>query len=492
MSTTPAPPHTPAVAARPLGWTLALLALGQLMFSLDLNIVFVALPEIARDLGFSSQTQQSVVGAYVVFAGGFLLLGGRAADLLGRRRTFVLALALYSVSSLAGGLASSPEVIIAARAVQGIGAALLLPSTLSLISTLFEEGPARNRALAVWGGAGASGLTIGALLGGILTAAFGWPAVFYVNVPLAAFIAIAALAVIPRDQPHRESRRFDLPGALTVTGGATLLVYALVQGPETGWTSPGTLIAALMAVALLAAFALIETRSADPLMPPGLLRNRSLLVAITITFTYMGTFGALPYFLTVLFQTVHQLSALQTGLAFLIPSLAIAGGTQLGGRLTTRLGTRTTLLLGFAIGIVGTLALALGFGTDSSYLTAVPGLIVSGVGQGIVWTAMWIAASAGVAPREQGVASGMASTTLNLGNAIGLAILIAIANAGTDGLTGDQLRAATADGSRTAVILAAIGILLGTIIALALPRAPKEPAATEHRTPDRVPLETAA
>ncbi|MFF8904763.1 MFS transporter [Streptomyces olivaceoviridis] len=454
---------------RRLGWSLALLALAQLIFSLDLNIVFVALPDIGDDLGFPGQTQQLVVSAYVVFAGGFLLLGGRAADLLGRRRIFVLALAVYAVSSLAGGLAGSPAVIIAARAVQGIGGALLLPSTLSLINTLFEEGPKRNRALAVWGGAGASGLTVGALLGGILTESFGWPAVFFVNVPLAGLVALAALAVIPRDEVRTAGRRFDLPGALTVTAGATLLVFALVEGPENGWTAPEVIGSFVAAVVFLIAFAVIESRSRDPLMPFRLFRNRSLSVGITVTFLYMATFGTLPYFLTVLLQSVHGFSALQTGLAFLVPSVAIATGTQLGERLTTRLGTRPTLLAGFLVGAVGTALLAWGFDADATYLTAVPGLIVSGVGQGIVWTAMWIAASTGVAADEQGIANGMASTTLNIGNAIGLAVLTAIADAGTGGKTGQALKAATADGEFLVVLLTAVGMVVGLLITLGLP-----------------------
>ncbi|GAA4601248.1 MFS transporter [Actinoallomurus liliacearum] len=453
-----------------LGWSLALLALAQLIFALDLNIVFVALPEIGADLGFSDQTQQWVVSAYVVFAGGFLLLGGRAADLLGRRRIFVLALTVYAVSSLAGGLAGAPGVIIVARAVQGIGGALLLPSTLSLINTLFEEGPRRNRALAVWGGAGASGLTVGALLGGVLTQSFGWPAVFFVNVPLAALVALGALAVMPRDGRRQENRRFDLPGALTVTGGATLLVFALVQGPVAGWWSAEIIVAAVLALTLLVAFAIVELRSADPLMPLRLFRNRSLVVGVAVTFIYMATFGTLPYFLTVLLQTVHRFSALQTGLAFLVPSLAIAAGTQLGERLATRLGIRTTLLTGFGIGTVGTLVLALGFHAGSGYAAILPGLIVSGVGQGITWTAMWIAAAAGVAPREQGVASGMASTTLNLGNAIGLAVLVAIANSRAGGSSGPVLRSSIADGSRTAVFIAAGGMLFGLLVAVLSPR----------------------
>ncbi|WP_343953526.1 MFS transporter [Nonomuraea longicatena] len=478
-------PHgqTPSGAKRRLGWTLALLALAQLIYALDLNIVFVALPQIGSDLGFPGQTQQLVVSAYVVFAGGFLLFGGRAADLLGRRRLFVLALALYAVSSLAGGLADSPEVIIAARAVQGIGGALLLPSTLALINTLFAEGPQRNRALAIWGGAGASGLTVGALLGGLLTENFGWPAVFYVNVPLAVLVAVAALFAIPPDPARRERRRFDVPGVLSVTAGSTLLVFALVQGPEVGWDSPLVIGALLLAVILLAIFAIVEARSADPLMPFRLFRNRSLTVGMAVTFIYMATFGVLPYFLTVLMQNVHGYSALQTGLAFLIPSLAIAAGTQLGERLTTRSGARATLLTGFATGMVGTAALAFGFGADAGYGLLVPGLVVSGIGQGIVWTAMWITAATGTAAHQQGVANGIASTAFNIGNAIGLAVFVAIADLGVDGQTGHALRTAIADGSVLVVLLVAAAMITGMLVTLALRRPAKTMTVTNPPEP---------
>ncbi|WP_051856420.1 MFS transporter [Streptomyces sp. NRRL B-1347] len=455
---------------RRLGLSLVLLALAQTVYSLDLNIVFVALPEIGSDLGFPGQTQQLVVSAYVVLAGGFLLLGGRAADLLGRRRMFVLALTLYALSSLAGGLANSAGVIVAARAVQGIGGALLLPATLSLINNLFEEGPRRNRALAVWGGAGASGLTLGALLGGALTERFGWPAVFYVNVPLAGLIALAALYVIPRDPARGQRRRFDLPGALSVTAGSTLLVFGLVEGPELGWADPLVVGAFAAAAVFLVAFAAIEARSADPLMPFRLFRNRSLTVGMTVTFVYMATFGVLPYFLTVLMQSVHGYSALQTGLGFLLPSVAIAAGTQLGERAATRLGTRTTLLTGFVTGAVGTAVLALGFDTDAGYALLVPGLVVSGVGQGVVWTAMWIAAATGTPAHEQGVANGIASTALNLGNAIGLALFTVVADLGTEGKAGAALRTATADGEFLVVLLTAAGMLTGLLVTLALPR----------------------
>lgn len=388
------------------------------------------------------------------------------------------------MSSLAGGLAGSPGVIIGARIVQGIGGALLLPSTLSLINTQFEEGPKRNRALAVWGGAGASGLTLGALLGGVLTENFGWPAVFYVNVPLAGLVALAALFVIPKDPARTERRRFDLPGALSVTAGATLLVFALVEGPELGWLSGWVLGAFAAAVLLLAGFALIESRSADPLMPFRIFRNPNLTAGTAITFIYMATFGVLPYFLTVLLQTVHGYSALETGLAFLVPSVAIALGTQLGERLTTRSGLRPTLIGGFLVGAVGTAVLAFGFDADAGYLALLPGLIVSGVGQGVVWTAMWIAAATGTPAHEQGVANGAASTALNLGNAIGLAVFTAIADAGTGGKAGDALLKATADGEFLVVVLTAAGMVLGLLLTFTL-RKPSaaggaEPAKTDE------------
>jgi MFS family permease len=432
---------------------LAVLALAQLVFSLDLNIMFVALPRIGAALGFSSQTEQWVVSAYVVLAGGFMLLGGRISDALGRRRAFVGALVLYALSSLAGGLAPDQAVIVLARAMQGIGGALLLPATLGLLTTLFEEGPARNRALAVWGGAGASGLSVGALLGGVLTQELGWPAVFFVNVPLAGLAALAALRVIPADGPRVGPRSFDVTGALLVTVGSTLTVFVLVQGPDSGWGTPLVIVAAVLAVVLLAAFGFAEARRPDVLLPPSLLRNRSLRGGVAITALYMATFGTLPYFLTLLLQTTLHLSALLTGLGFLVPAVAILAGTQLGERAATRFGARTTLAGGFAIGLAGTAALALGFGAGS-YLALLPGLIVSGIGQGLVWTAMFITVSTGVAPARQGVANGLATTTLNLGEAVGLALLVVVAHAA---------------GNQAAVAVAAAGMAVGLALALGLP-----------------------
>lgn len=447
-----------------LNWALGVLAFAQLIFSLDINIVYVALPDIGSELGFSGHTQQWVISAYTVFAGGFLLFGGRAADLLGRRRMFVTALIVYAVSSLAGGLATTPLVIVIARAVQGLGGALLLPSTLALISTLFAEGPTRNRALAIWGGAGASGLTLGALLGGLLTQWFGWQAVFYVNVIFAVVAALAALVTIPRDSRETQARRrFDLPGALSVTVAATLLVFVLIQAPADGWSSPIIVAALIVSAVAAGAFVVIEARSPDPLLPLALLKNRTVASGVLTTFIYMGSFGALPYFLTVLLQDVHRMSALQTGLAFLVPSIAVATGTQIGERLTNRLSARRTLLIGFALGIPGTAVLAVGFNSSLSYPALLPGLVISGLGQGIVWTAMWIVAATGVPHHQQGVANGLASTALNIGNAVGLAVLVAAATANTPTTAAD-----VAHGGQVAVYLAATIMIAGLIITIAI------------------------
>jgi MFS family permease len=455
------------------GRVLGLLAGAQLIIALDATIVYVALPDMGRSLGFSPQSLQWVISAYAVAFGGGLLLGGRAADLLGRRRMFVLALGLYAVSSLAGGLATGPGLIVAARAVQGLGGALLFPTTLSLVNITFAEGPERNRALAVWGGAGASGLSIGSLLGGLLTQGFGWPAVFYVNVPVAAVVALLALLWISPDGPREHGHRFDLPGAATVTGGVALLVYGLVQGPAVGWASADVVTTFALGAALLAAFCAIEVRSAEPLMPPRLLRNGSLRAAMTITFVFMATFGAEFYVLTIYFQDVLGYTALQAGLGFLLPSIVIFAGTQFGERITTRHTVRATLVTGMLIGAAGIALLAWQLHGNGSYLAATPGIVLYAFGQGTTWTGMWIAAAAGVQPSEQGVASGMASTAMQIGVALGLAVLVAIANSDVGGRAGSQLQHHLAVGLQHASFLAAAAILLGATLVLRL-RAPND------------------
>ncbi|MGZ9720231.1 MFS transporter [Rhizobium miluonense] len=307
---------------RRLGLALTVLACAQLVTALDFNIVYVALPEIGMRLGFSPQSLQWVFSAYSVMFGGVLLLGGRAADLFGRRRMFILGLALYASSSLLGGLAQSPLAIVAAHAIQGLGGAVLFPATVSLINTLFEEGPKRNRALGLWSLAGSSGLTLGSLVGGVLVGTLGWPSVFFVNVPIALAVALGALKAIPRDEPVSKHEGFDLPGAMTSTAGITLLVFTLVQAPEWGWASRPVLFSAAAAIVLLVLFVLIEARSASPIMPLRRVMRSGLATAMTLTFLFMGTFMALPYFTTELFQRVYRFSPLVTGFAFLVPCAA--------------------------------------------------------------------------------------------------------------------------------------------------------------------------
>ena len=449
---------------------LALLAFAQLIISLDYTIVYVALPDIGR-LGFSAQTLQLVVSAYAVAFGGFLLLGGRAADLFGRRRMFVGGLLLYGAASLLGGLSTTPELLVGARAVQGIGGAVLFPATLSLVNTLFAEGRERNHALGVWAGAGAGGMVSGVLLGGLLTQALGWEAVFFVNVPLAAIALAAALPLLPADRRAGARRGFDLPGALTATVGMTSIIYALVQGPGVGWGSADVVVGAIVGILALASFAAIESVSRDPLLPLRLFGNRNLRIGVTITFLFMATFGTLLYFLTVYFQEVQGLSPLRTGLACLVPMGGVFVGSNLGGHLMTRFGVRATLLVHLTLGAVGMVALSLSASADASYLALVPGLVVLSFGQGVVFPTMFAAVATGVAATEQGIASGIASSGQQVGSAVGLAILVAIANAGTDGSHGEALRVATGDGVRTAMLVSAAGILLTTLVALRL-RAP--------------------
>jgi MFS family permease len=447
---------------------LALLAFAMLVVSLDQYIVVVALPEIGRDLGYSAQTLQTVVSAYAVASAGFLLLGGRAADVVGRRRVFVLGLTLYAGASLAGGLAAGAEVQLAARSVQGLGGALVFPATLSLVNTTFAEGPGRNRALAVWGGAGAAGLVVGVLLGGVLTQALGWQSVFFVNVPLAALALAFAFALIPPAPPRPGARSFDLPGALSVTAGITLVVFALVQGPKLGWGSPAIVVGGLLGASLLAVFVVIERRSRDPLVPGALVANPHLGRAIAIAFLFMGTFGSMLFFLSIYFQDVGGYDALQTGAAFLLPTVVVVAGSTLAGRLVSRLGLRRATVGALALGALGAALLGLTMSAEVSYTDMVPGLIALSAGDGVVFTTMFIAAATGVPDRQQGVASALASTAGGVGAALGLALLVLVVNAGTGGLAGEAARQARADGLADAAFVVAAGIVVMLAVALTL------------------------
>jgi EmrB/QacA subfamily drug resistance transporter len=447
---------------------LYLLSFAMLIVSLDQYIVVVALPEIAKDLGYSAQTLQSVVSAYAIASSGFLLFGGRASDLLGRRRILVCGLLLYLFASLAGGLAVNPLQQLSARALQGFGGALVFPSTLALINIGFQEGDERNRALGIWAGAGAAGLVVGVLLGGALTSTFGWRAVFLVNVPLAGFAIAAAYAVIEPDPPRDKAHTFDLPGALSITAAITSLVIALVEGPNRGWASPQTIGLVVAGLALIALFALAERRSRDPLLPLTMLTNRWLSVAVVAAALFMTTFGALLYFLSIFFQNVMQYDALQTGFGFLLPTVVVVGSSTLAGRTVTRLGLRNTMIVALAIGAMGAVALGITLAPGVSFLALAPGLIAMSIGDGAMFTAIFIAAATGVPDRQQGVASGIVSTGQGVGAAIGLAVLVLVANASTSSLVGEDLRVATAQGISRAAYAIAGGILLTMLIVMAL------------------------
>ncbi|GHF77085.1 MFS transporter [Streptomyces sp. NRRL_ISP-5395] len=458
----------PTAGRRRLGLPVVVLALAQLVISLDHSIVHVALPEIGAGLGFLDHDLQWVVSAYVVTTGGFLLLGGRAADLLGRRRMFVLATAIYAASSLVGGLAPSPGVLLAVRAAQGIGGSLLFPATLSLITTTYAEGPVRNRALALWGAAGAGGLCFGSLLGGVLVHAYGWPSVFLVNVPIALALAVSGRLLFPADPPRDRTRRFDAAGALTATAGLTLIVFLLVHAPAAGWTSTAALLAAAGGLVLLALFAVVERRTPDPLVPVRLFRHRGLVLATVVAALFSATFSSLPYFLTLYFQSVRGYDAFVTGLCFLLPAVVVAAGTQAGPPAVARFGMRRLLAGGLAGGAVGALALVPAVAADGSYLSLLPGIVLVSLGQGSAWTALWIAAASGVAPGDQGIASGIASTSLQAGGAVGLALLVAAAASGV----GRQSAAADLlDGIRTALSVMAGALALGALAVLATRRA---------------------
>jgi len=450
--------------ARRSGLRLALLALAQFIIAIDYNNVYVALPDMGRELGFSSQSLQWVVSAYAVAFGGLLLLGGRAADRLGARRMFILALLVYGLSSLVGGLAGRQEVLVAARAVQGIGGALLLPAVLALINTQFAEGRERNRALAVWGSTGSGGLAAGALLGGVITNSWGWPWVLFIVVPLALGAAAVAPLLIAPDPRGRAGRGFDLPGAMIATVGVSLVVYGLVSGPEAGWLSVRGLGALAAGIVLVIAFYAIERITEDPLATPALLRNRSLVTAMAVAFLHHCALSSGYYLFTVYLQNTLGYNALQAGLAFLpLGVLAMIAGGKVAATLLNRRGVRTTLTIGMVGYGIGLAALVSGMSVGGSYWAVLPGLALYGFGGGLAFTTVFVAAAAGVAPTEQGVASALASTALQMGASVGLALILLIANSSNTVI----------DGLRTAGWVAAAGTLLGGALALTLRREPR-------------------
>ncbi|MEV4535328.1 MFS transporter [Asanoa sp. NPDC049518] len=464
-------------------WALALLAVTQFVLVLDASIVNVALPSIGRELNFSQDSLSWVTNAYTLTFGGFLLLGGRVSDILGRRRMFMAGLGLFVAASVVGGLAQNPGMLVTARAAQGIGAALVAPAALSLLMTIFPAGAERNRALGVWGAVAGGGAAAGSILGGVLTEWIGWEAVLWVNVP----IGIAALALAPRLLPAARDRvtasGFDVMGAITVTGGLALGVYALVDGNNAGWLSAQTITSAAVAIALLVAFVVIESRAKHPLVPMHVFRQKTLRSANLIALLVTGSVFPMFFVLTLFMQQVWGYSPIKAGfgqLPFAIALIAFAGLTS---RWVTKLGFKTPLLIGMVI-TAGSLVWLSLLTAQGSYWTELLGpSLLAGVGGALMFIPVTLAATAGARRDESGLASGLINTTQQVGGSIGLAITVAVATAATTSslTSGNDPSIAATDGFKLALLagagLAALGALL---TAWLLPGLKKQPVAIDE------------
>jgi len=427
-SSAPVAPRATSPALDPRRWkALALLCGAFFMVLLDGTIVIVALPSIGADLGFSEQDLQWVLSAYALTFGGLLLLGGRAADLLGRRRLFITGVLLFTAASLMCGLAWSPAALLAARVVQGVGAAIMTPTALSIISTTFSEGPERNKALGIWGALGGIGATAAWLIGGPLVDGPGWEWIFFINIPL----GLAALALSP--VLLRESRAeltrggCDPAGALTLTGGLVLLVYAVVGAPDVGWGDAQTTLLFASSAVLLAAFALIESRHSAPLVPLRFLRSRTLVGANAVMLI-MGTLAVgMPFILTLYAQEVLGYSAVEFGVGSVVLAVAVTVGAIVAQAAVLKVGFRPVAATGMALMGAGSLLLTQVSAGGSYFGDIVFGLLVFGPGVGLAFVTATVAALAGVAERESGLASGLSNTALQIGGALGVAIATTVA-----------------------------------------------------------------
>ncbi len=454
--------------ARRRGFALALICVAQFMVVLDFSIVNVALPSMQRDLGFSTQSLQWVVSAYSLTLGGFLMLGGRLSDLYGRRLLFIFGLSLFSLASLAGGLAPTGTFLIIARAIQGVGAALVAPAVLSLITTTFAEGPERNRAFGIVEALVSVAFAAGAILGGLLTAGPGWRWVMFVNVPIGVVAVVVTPFVLRESRIQVAERHVDVWGALTVTAGLVALVYSLSEGNDAGWLSLQTLGLLVLAAILLGAFVLIEARTPSPLLRLGIFRQRTVTGANLVNLLLPGVVGVLIFVLTLYMQKVRDYSAIATGLAFVPIAVVTLILSNIIPRLVARRGFKFFIVWGMVVLAIGSLMLAQ-IGVDGNYLTALlPGILVSSLGMGPAFATVVIAGTEGVSDDEQGLASGLFNTTQQVGSGLVLAIALAISSAHTATVlqSGTAVgKAATVAGLQYALYVCAGVALLAALIA---------------------------
>ena len=444
---------------------LILLAAVQFMVVLDASIVNVALPTIKNSLHFSQDDLQWVVNAYTLTFGGFLLLGGRAADLLGRRKVFMAGMALFAGASLAGGLAPSTGFLVGARAVQGLGAAIVSPAALAIVTTTFTEGTERNKALGIWGAVAGAGGAAGVLLGGILTSWLSWEWIFFVNVPIGALAIVLAPRLL-RESRLAERTSIDVAGAATITGGLVVLVYGLVKTQQYGWGSARTIVTLALAVALVASFVAIELRRRDPLIRLGIFRNRSVTSSNAVGLLVGASLFSMFFFISLYLQQVLGYSAIKSGVSYLPLAISIIVAAGGASQLVTRLGPKPVLVAGLVLVSVG-LLLFTRVSAHGSFASDVllPSVIVA-FGLGFSFVPLTISAVAGVAGSESGLASGLINTAQQVGGALGLAILSTIAVSHTDGNT----IAAQVHGFQWAFAGAAVLVGLSLVVLLALLR----------------------
>jgi EmrB/QacA subfamily drug resistance transporter len=471
-------------------WALALLSVVQFMIVLDIAIVNVALPSIQDDLGFSQENLQWVISAYALVFGGFLLLGGRAADLLGRRRMFVAGLVVFAAGSLLAGLAWNDLSLIGARALQGLGAAAISPAALSILMTTFREGRERNIALGVWGAVGGFGAAAGVLLGGVLTEALSWEWIFFVNMPVAAGALVLAPTLLGETR-DATAERFDALGAVLVTGGLSGMVLAITQANDAGWTSLQTIGTFALSLALLAGFVVTELRVRDPLMSFSILRIKTVAGANVAGFILGTSLFSMFLMLTLYMQQVLGYSALETGIAY----LAVAGTSivwaAVASQLVTRIGVKPVLVAGMGLLTVGMVSFTQVSVGGSYVADLLPGFLIVGIGMPFAFVAISIAALAGIEAKEAGLGSGLINTSQQIGGALGIAILSSVAVAQTtDTLAaGDAPAVALTNGFRAAFWVGTAITLLGVAAAALLVRREELAAASATETGLELPLE---
>jgi EmrB/QacA subfamily drug resistance transporter len=458
-------------------WGMLLVLCGALFLdAMDVSMIGVALPSIREDLGLSTSSLQWVVSAYVLGYGGFLLLGGRAADLLGRRRVFLISLGVFVVASALGGLVDDGSLLIATRFIKGVSAAFTAPAGLSIITTSFAEGPIRNKAIAIYTATGATGFSLGLVFGGVLTE-IGWRWVFFLPVPVALVTLLAGIRLVPADvRIPRPSRSFDLAGAVTLTAAMLLLVFTVVEAPEAGWASGRTLASFAATAAILAAFVTIERRTASPLVRLGILRSGALVQANLGAMMLIGGWFGFQFIATLYMQQLRGWSPIETGLAIFPGGMLVAVLAPRIAPLVMRFGIRRLITAGLASTAIG-YALFLPIGLNSGYATAIlPTMLFAGFGFALAYGPLNIAATNGVAPEEQGLASGLVNTSFQFGGALVLAIVTAVnnANTGTDGSPQALL-----DGFQAAVVVSVIAATLGVLVTAMRGRTRVAPPASE-------------